>query len=877
MATPYAPFRSLLGRVFEREDGDGSEGRTDGYEPIRARVGEIVAERADEVAPFLATMLGVPVPEAASGPLRFLEPQELREQAFRSVGDLFVALAGAAMPGGLVLVFEDLHWADTTSLDLLESLLPLVDSEPILILALFRPQRDEPSWRFHEVAAREFGHRYTALALEPLDEAGTRALVGNLLSRERLPEELRGLILEKAEGNPFYVEEVIRGLLEAGVIVREDGAWRATRAIGQIEVPDSLAGVIAARLDRLEREAKQVAQGASVIGRAFAFPILAEVQGSGPTLDRALTDLQRRELVREVRRIPDRLFMFKHALTQETVYASVLLSRRRTLHRRVAECIERLYGEALEAHLAALSYHYFEAGVWEKALEYGRRMGEKAQTIYAPRDAIDHFSRALEAARHLGGEAPTDLLRARGQAYETVGDPEAAAADYRASLEGGRAAGDRRAEWQALLDLGLFSLGWEFAKAGDYFREALGLARRLDDRSLVARSLNRFGNWLVNVDRATEGLRHHEEALAIFREMNDRRGMADTYDLLALASAFATGDAAAAAAYYDEAAALYEELDDRQALVSTLANIAQFGGFYLQPTMLAGGRSLADAVGSGERALTLARAIGWQSGEAYAAGTVAEGRAAQGELGRALELSRGALAIAEGIRHQQWSTMGHMSLAGIHLALLALPEARRHAEIAVAMSDQNVAPMLRQIAAMTLVWVRIAQGDIEDAEALLRADFAEGVPPGAWAGWFASIQAALALARGEPARAVAGLEPIVAPPSAAAGWAASPRLSLILAVALAATGRPAEAEAALAAGEALAREQGARGVLWPIQIALGRLYRGQGRAGEAERAFAAAGAVVAEIAGSIPEAELRETFVREASARIASPRDELFW
>jgi class 3 adenylate cyclase/tetratricopeptide (TPR) repeat protein len=864
-AIPYAPFRYLLGRHFDLHGGDGEPEQ---YAQVRAGVEAVLPERAKAVAPSLAALLGLPTTGAEMLTLRDLDPQALQQRVFQATSDYLEGLAARTRPGGLVLVLEDLHWADPTSVDLLESLLPLANRAAVLILALFRPQREELAWRFHERAARDYAHRYTAIPLEPLDEAGTRTLVANLLQVEDLPERVRGLILEKAEGNPFYVEEVIRSLLDAGLLVEEEGRWRATREIERLRVPETLVGVITARLDRLERPVKQVAQAASVIGRAFARDVLAEVEGDGPTLDRALTDLERRELIREVRRLPASEFMFKHVLIQEAAYASVLLARRRAIHRRVAEFLERTQGDMPDTHLAALAHHAYEGGAWEKALDYGRRMGERSQALYASQAAIAHYTRALEAARRLDRPAPLDLLRTRGQAHETVGDFEAARADYQSALARARDEGNQRVEWQALLDLGFLCQGWDLAHAGAYFEEALALARALGDRPLLARSLNRFGNWLVHVNRALEGLRAHEEALAIFRGLDDLRGMAETFDLLGLASVF-SNNIAGGIACFEQAIGLYDRLADRRGQIAVLTAVAYFGGMYLAPVPVPDGRRPAEALRRAERALAMAREIGWRSAEANVQSTLAENLMVTGAFGRALEAAREGTTIAEAIRHEHWTLMGHNALAHLYLELQAFPEALRHAETAVARAEKGIATPPSRVSGMMLASSCIAGGDLERAATLIARDAAMEAPTSLASLMAVTLRSALALSRGDAPGALATLEPLVA--LAKAPLVPSPILSLYWGEALAAAGRPEEAERALQAARRMARARGIRPALWRIDAALGRIFGAQSRAEEAERAFAEARATLAALAEEIPDMHLRETFLANATRRIASP------
>ena len=291
-----------------------------------------------------------------------------------------------------MLVFEDLHWSDPTSLELLEALMPLTERVPLMIIAALRPVTQEPAWRFHEIAARDYSGRYTSIALEPLDEQNSRSLVANLLQVEDLPERVRTLILGKAEGNPFFVEEVIRSLLDANLVVRENSHWRATEEISNIALPDTLAGLITARLDRLSEESRQVAQTASVIGREFELDTLTEIYQVLTHLDEALEDLQQRELIQEKSRVPQPHYMYKHVLTQEAAYASLLLSRRRELHLQVARSVERQRPEQVHE----IARHFLEAQEQSLAVPYLVEAGDQAARAYATPEAVGYFKRVLD-------------------------------------------------------------------------------------------------------------------------------------------------------------------------------------------------------------------------------------------------------------------------------------------------------------------------------------------------------------------------------------------------------------------------------------------------------------------------------------------------
>ena len=404
-STPYAPFIDLFDKYFGFRPAQDD---TEKYEAIRAHAGELLPNRADEMAPFVASMMGIKLTGDAEERVKYLQSPQVQDRVFRAVTDFFHRLA---QERPLVLVFEDLHWIDPTSLSLLEQLMRLIDQAPVALIGVYPSVAAGALMAFPRGRHRDYAQRYHSVALERLDDESSRELVAELLHVEDLPEKVRGLILSKAEGNPFFVEEVIRSLLDAQLVVRENSHWRATQEIENIGIPDSLAGVITARLDRLAEEPKRLAQTASVIGREFQVSTLAEIHGAAQTLDQDLTYLQQRELIRERERHPEQIYLFKHALTQETAYSSLLLSRRRELHRQVAECLEQYDPN----RAGEISRHYLAAREEERALPYLIQAGDRAAAAYSTVEAIEHYIRAVDILTRV-----KDQVLAR-RAYEGLG------------------------------------------------------------------------------------------------------------------------------------------------------------------------------------------------------------------------------------------------------------------------------------------------------------------------------------------------------------------------------------------------------------------------------------------------------------------------
>ncbi len=430
-ATPYAPARRIVQSICGLT---GNESPAEAWRLIDGAVARVVPGRADSITPFLAWILDVDLPEEHQHRLEYLEPPQLRSEAFRSIIEL---VAGIAANEAVVLVFEDLHWADPASLDLVRELLSAAATTRLLLVLLFRPRRQEGSWEVHEIAARDFAHAYTDLVLDPLPETATRDLIAHLLAVDGLPESMRAEILAKSEGNPFFVEEVIRSLIDRELVVHDGEQWTGTGGVASIAVPENLAAVLTTRLDALDERGRHIAQAASVVGREFRYDELAACLPDLSGIDDGLIDLQRRELIVEVTRIPKRLFRFRHALLQEATYETVLLKQRTRLHAAIADFLERTQPGRIED----LAAHLSKARDWDRAVPYLVSAGEKAARDYAVHSAIDRLQTALD---HMDDDTSSDLMRraleALGQAHQFLFDMESAAAAYRRLGE----EGDRR-------------------------------------------------------------------------------------------------------------------------------------------------------------------------------------------------------------------------------------------------------------------------------------------------------------------------------------------------------------------------------------------------------------------------------------------------
>jgi tetratricopeptide (TPR) repeat protein len=303
----------------------------------------------------------------------------------------------------------------------------------MFIIGLARPERNTAAAHLHELVQATYADRYTYLHLKPLSPADSGQLFANLLTIENLPSSTRALIVRKAEGNPFFVEEVIRMLIETGLIEYESpaGHWRATAQLSQLAIPDTVQGIIMARVDRLDEGVKRVLRLASVIGRSFFYRVLRALDEADHQMDQHLTELQAVELIYEKQSEPELAYIFKHALAQEATYESILLQKRRELHAHVGRVLEVMFADRLEEWYGLLAYHYARAEAWEKAQEYLFKAGDQAVHIAADTEALAYYQEAMAAYARVFGERWSPLQRASlarklGEAFYQRGEHEQA-------------------------------------------------------------------------------------------------------------------------------------------------------------------------------------------------------------------------------------------------------------------------------------------------------------------------------------------------------------------------------------------------------------------------------------------------------------------
>jgi len=429
----------------------------------------------------------------------------------------------------LVIVFDDLHWSDEASLNLLLDVVGLSSVKPILFLCLTRPEATAPIWNTLEIMKENLGNSFYSIELVPLQVEQTEALLNNLLGINELPKPIRDLIMKKGEGNPFFVEEIIRSLIETKQILREGDHWKAVSDSAEISLPNTLRGVLSARIDRLAEMPKHVLQNAAVIGRLFDLRILRRLTGLNGGLNPQIHYLQDANLIEALLNE----YAFRHVLIQEATYESILIKKRAELHRQIGEAMEELHAGRLEEFAPLLANHFYSAND-ERSLKYDLIAGRKSAQLYANADAVTHLSRALDVAKRINTENEnlTSIYIELGQAYELLGQYDRALETYKDMQSTSIERENRSMELKALMALATIhstlTSVYDPTLGETLLKQALDLSVTLGDIVNQAKlHWNLMLNYLFS-NRMEEALEHCEPTIGLARQAGDLDQLAFT-------------------------------------------------------------------------------------------------------------------------------------------------------------------------------------------------------------------------------------------------------------------------------------------------------------------------------------------------------------
>jgi class 3 adenylate cyclase/predicted ATPase len=685
-------MRSALGIV-------ASDGESEAWAKLRQRVDELLfAEIAEDVLPYLAHFLSLPLSDTLAERVAYLEGAALQRQVIRAVA---VLLEQLARQQPFLLILDDLHLADSASLSLLERVLVSAERVPILICLLYRPEQAQGIWALRQAAARNYPQHYTEIFLRPLNvQSGEdQQLVCNLLGLESLPPALAQRI-SWAEGNPFYIEEIIRTLIDAGTIVRVDQRWQL---IGEIEleaVPDTLQGVIMARIDRLTDDARRTLQLASVVGRTFSYLTLnglAHATSLAVQLDVNLAALQRAELIREQKRTPELEYGFVQAMLRDVAYESLSIRDRRVYHRLVGRQFEVLNNEiGREEICEVLAHHYSLSDDRAAALFYLIKAGDKARSAYANKEAILFYRQAETIAERLGTTRDkTAIAKGLGDVLYHIGEyPEAltqftralqyfqeatqvADLHWRIGMVHEKRGGYGEAlnnvtlgtslltpdhiltvEMARLLTLQcrVYHQQGQFEEAIKVGEQALAIVEDTANYQEIAQARNELGNAYDQFGQSEKATTNFERALLILERIGDEYGAAKIYNNLAII--YYQTDLVRSAEYFSrylDAMRRFGDVWGESTAYQNLGIVAYARGDYKR------------AVEHYQQSLSMKEYLGDSLGIADCHINLGEAYRAQGNLEQAISHLEKSLVIAQSIKSDQTAAECYRQLAECYL------------------------------------------------------------------------------------------------------------------------------------------------------------------------------------------------------------------
>jgi class 3 adenylate cyclase/tetratricopeptide (TPR) repeat protein len=380
---PYFPIIDLLNKVFQIEEGDSSEIVR---EKVESGIENLVGKQED-VVPYVGGLFS----------LRYPEVEDVSPEFWGSSlqGAIQTILSALAQRAPTVFFLEDLHWADPSFTELLRNAL-LEIRQPAIVLCVYRPTFS--LFSSHQISG--IGKFYQEIRLQDLSSSEAQDMLESLLEAESIPSDLKQFVQDKAEGNPFYLEELVNSLIESETLIRDNGNWKLTRSISESEISSTIHGVISGRLDRLEKETKRILQEASVIGRAFFYEILKRITELEDRIDLGLSALERLDLIRTRSIQPDLEYMFKHPLTQEVVYNGLLKKDRQTIHEQIALVMEKLFQDRLPEFYETLAFHFKRGRSTHRAVDYLMKSGEKSLKRYAIEESHQYYKDAFDLLVH---------------------------------------------------------------------------------------------------------------------------------------------------------------------------------------------------------------------------------------------------------------------------------------------------------------------------------------------------------------------------------------------------------------------------------------------------------------------------------------------
>ena len=699
MDEPYLPFRRVLRDALRRDVNAMTE--------VREALHTLLDEpRAERVAPMLGMMLGLPLEPAEATRIAALSAESLQQSVIEACAELVARLAAR---GPVAIAVDDLHWADAASLRLAEGLISQVNDSPVLLVLGMRSEQDRSAWDLRARVLERDRHRSMEVCLSALDGDAERGLVSNLVGAGTLPPDLESRLLRRAEGNPFYLGELLRSLRDTGAIVEDAGRWRFDRDI-PVELPDTVERVVLARIDRLSSQDRDLLNAAAVLGRDFDLPLMGRVAGADLT-STSMENLIRLGLLEAF----GRDFRFSHPLIQETAYVSLLRRSRTELHGRAAAAIEELDEGGLNGKHAALARHHGAAGNFAEAVTHHRLAAIASLQVAASDEALNQLDLAIQAAGFLDAQSAQrqmpELHLLRGRARGRLGDYGGGIADLRQALDSARFLADSRTEMQTLNALGWLLRVHSYEEAVSHHERALAIAEDLDDPATQVTALSWMSMIELNRLRLDVGLALAERALVIARSTGRDALLGEALDCLKLA-AMELGDLALLERTVAEIIAVHERTGDLYLL--------QWAHIEGATAPVARG----DLLEARDRIAKAAEINGRFATDRVSGAMILEARSwidrADDDPDAAVADVRHAMATLGEIATPEWSAWLEASLGSHLIAQGSVPAAIPILESALAHSETTKSPNRTFRAASHLAWARQLIGDNDGSSSALK-------------------------------------------------------------------------------------------------------------------------------------------------------------
>ncbi len=530
----YYPFLKIMESVFQITERDTVKVLK---KKLLKYIQEIFPQGYEDILPYIGYLFSVRFSDRIDRKIRYLGAKALKLRVFLSIKKLLFRLAREKP---LVVVIDDLHWIDTASSELLQFILCAPESLPLLFIGLSRIERRNNFWKIREQIRGNFKGNWTEVKLFPLGYKESNQLISNLLKIIKIPDEFKKKILAKAEGNPFYLEEILKDLIDRGIIIFKHGTWILKTKVN-IHIPDTIQSVILSRIDKLKKDSRNILQIASIIGRSFNIRILEHISKLDSfALSLNLLSLEESDFIRRLKHGVE--FIFKHPLIQEVTYNTVLKKKRKRLHNEIGKCIEEIFSYRIEDFVDLLSIQYFLAEDYRKAYDYSVRAAEKAKNAYLNKQAIELYTRAFNCLTRMKPslmpyeeriKKKVFLLKEKSDVLNFIGDNK---------------------------------------NALKYIKRAINLAGKIGNKNLLADCVLQLSKIYDSISKYQLALEKAKYAFEIYRQINDRKKIADCFHNIGV-TYYHLRDYRKALEYYNDSLRIKKEIKEKETQASTLNNM----------------------------------------------------------------------------------------------------------------------------------------------------------------------------------------------------------------------------------------------------------------------------------------------------------------